>query len=197
VSIFIRCLKEAINMSDHWEVLETHNLLDCSPWFTVRQESVRLEDGQTIVPNFYIIDALSYAMVFALTPDQQVVLVEQYKHAAGRRVFELPAGYVTPGEAPLECAQRELLEETGMAAPEWKPLGTFIQDGNRGCGTCFAFLARGAKQVATPDSGDLQRQVVHLFDLPTLRDFWLSGGLSVVGSVAIIGLGLAALQEHG
>jgi hypothetical protein len=44
-------------MPDRWEVLESRDLLDCSPWFTVRQETVRLEDGQTVIPDFYIIDA--------------------------------------------------------------------------------------------------------------------------------------------
>jgi ADP-ribose pyrophosphatase len=184
-------------MPDHWEVLEQRDLLDCSPWLTVRQEVVQLEDGETIIPDFYIVDAPSFAIVFAATVDRKVVLVEQYKHAAGRRVFELPAGYVTSGEEPLHAAQRELLEETGMAAPRWEPLGTFIQDGNRGCGMCFAYLALGAKKVAEPDSGDLQRQTLHFYDPKALRDFWLSGGSFVIGSTAVIGLGLAALEKDG
>ena len=184
-------------MPDHWEILEQRDLLDCSPWLTVRKEVVRLEDGQTTIPDFYIVDAPSYAMVFALTVDSKVALVEQYKHAAGRRVFELPAGYVNPGEDPFLTAQRELLEETGLTATRWNPLGTFIQDGNRGCGSCFAFLALGAKHTAEPDSGDLQRQTLHFYDLKTLREFWLSGGAYVIGSMAVIGLGLAALEKDG
>jgi ADP-ribose pyrophosphatase len=180
-------------MPDHWEVLERHNLLDCSPWLSVRREVVRLEDGQTIVPDFYMVDAPPFAVIFSVTVDQKVVLVEQYKHSAGRRIFELPAGYVSAGEEPLESAKRELLEETGMTAQEWQPLGTFIQDGNRGYGKCYAYLARGAQQVRPPASGDLQRQTLHWYDLDALRDFWLSGGLHVISSTAVVGLGLAAL----
>jgi ADP-ribose pyrophosphatase len=181
-------------MPDHWEVLERQTVLDGSPWLTVRREVVRLEDGQTIVPDFYIVDAPPFAVIFPMTLDHKVILVEQYKHAVGRRVFELPAGYLAPGEDPLDCAKRELLEETGMAADEWRLLGTFIQDGNRGCGSCHAFLALGARQVAPPDSGDLQRQTLHVYDLDALRDFWLAGGLAVIGSVAVVGLGLAAIS---
>ena len=184
-------------MPDRWEVLEKHPLLDCSPWFTVRREVVRLEDGKTVVPDFYVIDAPSYAMVFAVTAGGQIPLIEQYKHASGKRVVELPAGYVTPGEDPFDAARRELLEETGLASPDWKPLGSFVVDGNRGCGTCNAYLALRAIKTAEPDPGDLQRQVIHLVDPATLRELWLGGSLGELASVAVVGLGLAAIEKNG
>lgn len=184
-------------MSDRWETLEKHPLLDCSPWFTVRREVVRLEDGHTIIPDFYMIDASPYSMVFALTADGQIPLVEQYKHSAGRRIVELPAGYMAPGEDPLQSARRELLEETGYSAPDWRPLGSFVVDGNRGCGTCNAFLALRAIKTAEPDSGDLQQQILHFVDPPTLRELWMGGGLGELASVAVIGLGLAAIEKNG
>lgn len=182
-------------MPARWEVLECHDLLDCSPWFSVRREVVRLEDGQTVIPDFYLIDAAPFAMTFAVTADQKIPLVEQYKHAAGRRILELPAGYIAPGEDPLASARRELLEETGMTAADWRPLGAFVKDGNRGCGTCHAFLALGAEQIAEPEPGDLQTQTVHLLDRWELRALWLGGKLGEVSTVAVVGLGLAALME--
>lgn len=55
--------------------------------------------------------------------DGQVLLVEQYRPAAGRLMLELPAGTIDRGEPPLECAQRELQEETGYSAEHWETLG--------------------------------------------------------------------------
>lgn len=55
--------------------------------------------------------------------DGQVLLVEQYRPAAGRLMLELPAGTIDRGEPPIECAQRELQEETGYSAQHWETLG--------------------------------------------------------------------------
>lgn len=55
--------------------------------------------------------------------DGQVLLVEQYRPAAGRLMLELPAGTIDRGEPPIECAQRELQEETGYSAQHWDTLG--------------------------------------------------------------------------
>ena len=54
-----------------------------------------------------------------------VVMERQYRHAAGRFLWELPAGKIEPGEDPLEGAQRELAEETGYRARKWSELAQF------------------------------------------------------------------------
>jgi ADP-ribose pyrophosphatase len=179
---------------DRWEVLARRELLDCSPWLKVFVETVRLEDGQTVIPDFYHIAIPPYVIVFALTTDRRVALIEQYKHAVGTRVLELPAGYIEPGEEPLIGAQRELLEETGLRAASWQALGAFTVDGNRGCGLAYAYLAQGAEQIAAPDPGDLERQTVRLVDLEQLRDMWLTGGFPTLAAMAVIGLGLALVE---
>ncbi|NLJ79545.1 MAG: NUDIX hydrolase [Firmicutes bacterium] len=55
--------------------------------------------------------------------DGKVLLVEQYRPAAGRNMLELPAGTVDHAEGPLKCAQRELQEETGYSAQTWEHIG--------------------------------------------------------------------------
>ncbi len=58
--------------------------------------------------------------------DPEVIMERQYRHAAGQFLFELPAGRVEPGEATLAAAKRELIEETGYRAKQWKLLTKYF-----------------------------------------------------------------------
>ncbi len=63
--------------------------------------------------------------ILALNEQEEVVLVRQHRQPFKEQLLEIPAGKLEPGEEPLECARRELLEETGFAAAMWKENGCF------------------------------------------------------------------------
>ena len=80
-------------------------------------------------------------------PDGRIVLVKQYRYAAGRKLLEIPAGTLEPGEQPLECARRELREETGYEAGEMvNLLSCFMAPGYSSEAIHF-FVARGLREV--------------------------------------------------
>jgi len=74
------------------------------------------------VRQFKMVDHPGAAAVLAVQ-DGKVLLVEQYRPAAGRQMLELPAGTIDRSESPLDCARRELEEETGYSAENWEVLG--------------------------------------------------------------------------
>jgi 8-oxo-dGTP pyrophosphatase MutT (NUDIX family) len=66
------------------------------------------------------------AVAVAVDREQRVCLLRQYRYVADGWLWELPAGKLEPGEPPLETARRELLEEAGLRAQHWHPLGTVL-----------------------------------------------------------------------
>jgi len=87
----------------------------------VHRDRVRLPDGGEAVRE-YIRHPGAVAIV-ALLDDGRVVLERQFRYPLARDFIEIPAGKLEPGEAHLETARRELLEETGYVAADWRRLG--------------------------------------------------------------------------
>jgi len=89
---------------------------------TLKDDEVRLPDGRSARREYVLHQGA--VMVIPLFEDGSVLLERQYRYALRDHFLELPAGKIDPGEAPLATAQRELLEETGYRAREWRHLIT-------------------------------------------------------------------------
>src|SRR5690606_2364205 len=87
----------------------------------VRRDTVRLPDG-AISQREYIVHP-GAVVIIPLLDDGTVLMERQFRYPVGRVMTELPAGKLDPGEAPLDCARRELLEETGYTARQWAHAG--------------------------------------------------------------------------
>ena len=94
-----------------------------------------------------VLEAPEWVNVVALTPDDQVVLVRQYRFGSERLTTEIPGGVVDPGEAPLEAAKRELREETGYTSNAWSLLARVEPNPAFLNNHCHQFLARGAERT--------------------------------------------------
>ncbi len=64
-------------------------------------------------------------VILPILPDGRVMLIRNLRYTVGEYLLELPAGTLEPGEAPMNCAGRELIEETGYLARKLKPLASF------------------------------------------------------------------------
>lgn len=87
-------------------------------------ETVTLPNGATV--ELEVIRHQGASAVVPLREDGSVLLIRQYRHAAGGFIYEIPAGKLDPGEDPLACAERELEEETGHRAGRLEYLLTFF-----------------------------------------------------------------------
>lgn len=89
--------------------------------FELSTENVTLDNGVTI--DIDIIRHPGASAIVPVTEDGNVLMIKQYRHAVGGYIWEIPAGTLDPGETPLTCAKRELIEEAGVSAAEWRKLG--------------------------------------------------------------------------
>lgn len=93
----------------------------CGKLLDVRRDRVRLPDGQEAVREY--IRHPGAVVIVALRADGQLIVERQFRYPLRRAFIEFPAGKIDRGEAVLACAQRELREETGYEAAQWRYLG--------------------------------------------------------------------------
>lgn len=146
----------------------------------VRRDEVRLPDG-SLAAREYIVHP-GAVMIVPLLDDGRVVVERQFRYPMGRVMLEFPAGKLDAGEPPLQCAVRELAEETGYRAREWARAGILhnaIAYSNEGIEVWFARgLTLGDRSLdagefldvttATPDDLDAQAARGELTDAKTL-----------------------------
>lgn len=109
------------NSVPRWQVEGSELVADCRI-FRVRRDQSRVPHTAR-VGTFYVLDSPDWVSVTPITPDDQVVLVAQFRHGTGQISLETPGGLAEPGEAPIEAAARELREETGYSARNYRILG--------------------------------------------------------------------------
>jgi ADP-ribose pyrophosphatase len=94
------------------------------------------------------------ALAVPITPTGQLVLVRQYRFAVQGRLLEFPAGTLEPHEDPLTTIQREIEEETGYRAHQWRSLGQFPLAPGYSDEFIYPFLARDLEKLAVPPGQD-------------------------------------------
>ena len=129
----------------HWPVVSTAELAR-GRLVTVRTDKVRMPDGE-LAERDVVIHPGAVA-VLALDDAQQVLLIRQYRHPVGQLLWEIPAGLRdVAGEPPWTTAQRELLEEAGYQARDWRVLADYYTSPGFSTERLRVFLARDLEFV--------------------------------------------------
>ena len=121
-----------------------------TPWFQILSKTMRHGEEP-----YYSLKLPDYAVVVAITEEQRVLIVRQYRPAVERDTLEFPSGIVDPGETPEAAARRELLEETGYQGGDWQVLGAMEPDSGRLGNRIWSCVAKGVRHTENcpPEEG--------------------------------------------
>ena len=107
--------------------------------------------------------------VLALSDMDGVVLVRQHRQPVGEIMLEIPAGKLEPNEGPLECAKRELLEETGLKGAKWKQLCAFYPSPGFCDEIIYLFQAEELSRAVSPTVDP--EEIIDVVNL-SLKESW-------------------------
>jgi ADP-ribose pyrophosphatase len=124
---------------------------------TLRIKSLPQPDGSRRLRE--VVEHAPGAAIVAVDDAGQVLLVRQHRPAVDADLLELPAGIVDPGEQPIDCARRELEEETGYTAQRLEPLLSFYSSPGFCTEVLHVFVATGLRECLTGPSADDEEEL--------------------------------------
>lgn len=158
-----------------WKVLESEYLFN-EPWLTVRKEKCELPDGR-LMPAYYVLEYPTWVTAFALTKDEKVVMVKQYRHGLNVISTELPGGVVDKGETPEMAIARELKEETGFVFESYEYLGKISANPATTNNYMYIFLARGGEKVSEQNLDDTEDVEVLIHSIDEVKQLIKENGI--------------------
>ena len=176
-----------------WKILSSEYLFD-DLWFKVRKDICESPSGKIINP-YYVYEFPEWATAFALTEDNKVIMVRQYRHPVGEVIIELPGGCVDDTDKDLQTAiARELLEETGYSFTSYESLGKISPNPSTNTNWMHMFLARGGKKVGAQKLDHNEEIIVELYSIEELKSLVKKNEIVQAMHVACI---LYALEKLG
>lgn len=118
------------------------------PYFTARRDAYKTSSGKVVDP-YFLVELPPCVVVFPVTHEGGILMVNQYRHPVGEALWELPGGFIDQGETALQAAEREMMEETGYSFSEYHHLGSSCANPGVLTNTTQFFIALNGKRTGT------------------------------------------------
>ncbi len=166
-----------------WKTTST-KIVYSNPWITIREDAVINPAGN---PGIYgVVESRIATGVIALTPNNEIYLVGQYRYPTEMYSWEIPEGGAEEGEDPLTAIQRELREEAGIVAENWLRLGGEFHLSNcHSSEKAFLYLARELSIVASDPE---ETEVLKVKKIPLAEGLRMVEDGTIVDAMTIIAI---------
>jgi ADP-ribose pyrophosphatase len=152
-----------------WSILKSEYPVK-DKWISLRADTCMMPNGKIVAP-YYVLEYPTWVNVVALTKQNEVVLVQQYRHGCQKTLLELPCGSMeTTDISPAEAIKRELLEETGYTGKEFIHTGTISVNPSSHNNLTHCFLALDVELTEKPHLDDTEQIEVFLKPLNKVID---------------------------
>jgi ADP-ribose pyrophosphatase len=179
---------------EKWITLKSTMVLN-HDWCQVRRDEIQLPNGN-VIDDFFVHIKPDVALVLAVTENQEIIFVQQYRHAIGEFFIELPAGTFNPNQESSESAAlRELEEETGYVAKEIKKIAVLYDRPSKDTNRTHLFLAENVVKVGEQKLDMTEEIKVILIPINEVLNKIYQGEISVMGTVTALLMGLNLLGD--
>ena len=141
-------------IATRWRIEPDHQVLE-TPIGTIRKGPLQSRTSLKR-KDFYFFDFPDWVNIIARTPDNEVLLISQFRYGTKRMELEIPGGMVDPGEDPVAAGCRELLEETGFMGKDAKIIGKVCPNPAIQGNYCYTILVENAVRTAEPFPDDME-----------------------------------------
>ena len=159
-----------------WDIVDRQVVSDHRIFTVGRTTAVHPQRGNT--REFTTLDGADWVNVIALTRDNDVVLIRQFRFGTEAVTLEIPGGVVERGEDPLAAGIRECREESGYAASRWEVLGAVEPNPAIQSNRCTTVIGYDAEKVGEPDLDDGEAISVELRPLTAIADAIRAGEIT-------------------
>jgi ADP-ribose pyrophosphatase len=189
----LTCGMRSFNMN--WKILSSEYLYKAT-WFTIRKDVCETPEGKIIDP-YYVYEFPTWVSALAITDDNNVVMVRQYRHGIQDTILEVPGGCVDDSDDNFqEAIARELLEETGYEFSDYQYLGKVSPNPSTNNNWMHMFLATGGKKVAKQNLDRNEEIEVVLMSIDELKSLIAKNEIVQALHVCTITYGLDKLLHQ-
>ena len=159
-----------------WDLQSEKLYANCRIFEVRERRFKRRSDG--VEGDFYVLDTNDWVNVLAITPEQKIVLVRQFRFGSRENSLEPPGGVVEKGEDPIIAGIRELEEETGYVGQKPELIGSVRPNAAILSNRCHVVMVREARKTAKLNFDPHEELVTELYPITKLKELVKSGEIT-------------------
>jgi ADP-ribose pyrophosphatase len=177
---------------EKWQKLSTKYLVK-EKWATLRVDTCKLQNG-VLKDDYYVLEYPDWVTAVAVTKDNKIIMVRQYRHAADIISLEVPGGVIDGDESPETGIRRELQEETGYTFDKCELLATLYPNPATSTNRTFAYLLTGGVKTHDQHLDEHEILVVEEYTIEEVKQLLKDNKIAQCIHISALFYGLVKLD---